>query len=299
MMRLQSISEIHELLGGGPPRHPLISVIDLSKIGLGEEALNQSLVIDLYSITLKTRLSAPMKYGREYFDFDTGTLLCAEPGQVFVAENAFEKGDLEGWVLYFHPDLLIKHKLYSGIRNYGFFAYEINEALHLSNAEKDSLSDIVSKIELELSQNIDEFSQDIQLANIDLLLKYIDRYFNRQFLTRKHLNQQILDKVNHILDQYYSGTQAEILGLPSVHYLAERVFLSPNYMSDLLKKETGLGAQEIIHNYILKLAKYRLLNSQSTIAEISHTLGFEYQQYFSRMFKHHVGLTPKEFRNAH
>ena len=284
LINIRSVSELHKAMGFSSPKHPLVTVLDMAELKMGKEMLNQRIAIDLYSVTLKTKFGSPFKYGREYFDFDCGTLFAMEPGQTFLSEDGYEKGDIEGWSLYFHPDFLLRHPLAKSIRNYGYFSYEVKEALHLSDDEISSLSEIIQKIRRELNQNIDDFSQDIQLANIDLLLKYVDRYFNRQFITRKHVNQEVLQKVNEVLDKYYEQDSVEERGLPSVNTVAEQVFLSPKYMSDLLKKETGFSAQETIHQYILKLAKQRLLSTNESIAEISYGLGFEYPQYFSRMF---------------
>lgn len=296
---VKSVIELHKLMGYGAPQHPLLTVLDLSKLTMGKELTQQRIAVDMYSVTLKTKYCSPFKYGREYFDFDGGTLFAMEPGQVFASEESYEQGDLEGWALYFHPDFLLRHKLMTDVRGYGYFSYNVKEALHLSESEIASLDEIIQKIQIELIQNIDDFSQGIQLANIDLLLKYVDRYFNRQFITRKHANQEVLTKVNEVLDTYFEKDNIGEYGLPSVNFVAEQVFLSPKYLSDLLKKETGHSAQETIHHYILKLAKHRLLSTNDTVAEISYSLGFEYPQYFSRMFKNNTGMTPKEFRGAH
>lgn len=299
ILNLTSLGELHKVMGVGSCRHPLLTIIDLSKVNMDESLKNRRITMNFYSITLKLKQCAAFKYGRGHFDFDGGSLIAMEPFQVISSDNAYQAGELEGWALYFHPDFLLGHQLHADIKKYGYFAYDVDEALHLSEIEISSVGEIIKKIEAELDQNMDDFSHDIQLANIDLLLKYVDRYFNRQFITRKVVHQEILAKVSDALHRYYVEERFIDLGLPTVNYLAEQVFLSPKYLSDLLKKETGMGAQETIHNYLLDLAKQKLLSTNYTVSEISYSLGFEYPQYFSRMFKNNTGLTPKQFRYGH
>lgn len=298
IMRFSSISDLQGTLGLDGVKHPLLAVVDLSKSYVPEAMINQRIAIDLYSISIKTKSKTLFQYGRKHYDFSKGSLIAIEPGQVISIDQAYEKGDIEGIALYFHPDLLAGSALQQLIKSYGFFSYDLHEALHLSDDEDLALRDIFSKIEKELNQNIDDFSLDIQVANIDLLLKYINRYFNRQFITRKHKNVEIVTKLNQQLDDYFSSELAMSEGLPSVKLLAEKINLSPNYMSDLLKKETGMNTQDLIHQHVIERSKYSLLNSNRSIAQISYQLGFEYPQYFSRLFKKKTGMTPAQYRES-
>ena len=293
---IHSIADLNQLLGGASARHPLLEVIDLSQTAMDESLEHQAIHSALYSITIKTKSNTPFRYGRQYYDFTNGTLIAMEPGQTFSVEKAHQRGDLAGLALYFHPDFLLGSPLHQQIQQYGYFAYDINEALHLSEQEQRSLMDILRKIEQELEQNMDDFSQQIQQANLELLLKYINRYFNRQFITRKHNNHMLVTQAKQVLQHYFQQQHAKEQGLPSVSYLAEKLHLSANYLSDLLKKETGTGAQELIHQQVIELAKYQLLNSESNVSQIAFELGFDYPQYFSRLFKQKTGLTPAQFR---
>lgn len=299
LIAIDSISQIHKLFGLAPPTHPLISIVDLSQIQVRNPLVNKRLAIGLYSLTLKTKFAAPFLYGREYFDFDSGTLFACAPGQVIMSEMEYQAGDIEGWALYIHPDFLLGTSLADSLIQYGFFDYDIKEALHVSDTEKQTLFTVVSQLGEELGKNIDEFSHPILIASIALLMTHVDRFFHRQFITRKPANRQIVEQVRAALEAYYAKPAADISGLPTVNEIANQVFLSPKYMSDLLKNETGYGAQDTIHHYILNLAKHRLLQSQDSVTQVGLSLGFEYSQYFSRMFKKHVGLTPSEFRKRH
>lgn len=296
IIRLSSIADLRDSLGSASVKHPLLAVVDLSESYIPEQMINQRLAIDLYSISIKTKSISLFQYGRKHYDFSKGSLIAMGPGQVISVDQVYEKGDIEGIALYFHPDLLAGSHLQQSIKSYGFFSYDLHEALHLSDDEDLALREIFSKIEKELNQNIDDFSLDIQVANIDLLLKYINRYFNRQFITRQHKNVEIITKLNQELDNYFSSELMITDGLPSVRFLAEKLHLSPNYMSDLLKKETGMKTQDLIHQHVIERSKYSLLNSNSSIAQISYQLGFEYPQYFSRLFKKKTGMTPAKYR---
>lgn len=296
VVEFNSIEALTKSLGGKCIRHPMIELFDLSESEIAESNVNKRVVSSLYSITIKTKTSVPFRYGRKICDFSTGTVFGFAPEQAVSIEYGHKKGDVEGFALYFHPDFLLGTNLYNSIKNYGFFSYDINEALHLSKAEQDSLKEILDKIDQELNQNIDDFSKDILVANIGLLLSYINRYFNRQFITRKHENQAIVDRVKQAIDDYLIKQLQTDNGLPAVEYLARELFLSPGYLSDLLKKEVGKTAQEFIHISLLDKAKQALLASDKSVAEIAFSLGFDYPQYFSRLFKQKVGLSPVAYR---
>jgi AraC-like DNA-binding protein len=293
---VETISELNKLLNQDKPKHPLVSVVDFSKVeSFGEN--NVKTTLGFYSIMLKDHLCGKLKYGREYYDFVEGTLVCIAPNQVASIDNeGDQQNKVSGWGLFFHPDLIRGTSLGSKMKDYSFFSYEVNEALHLSDKEKQTLNDCIAKIENELSQNIDQHSQNLIVSNIELLLNYCTRYYDRQFITRGNGNKDILIKFETILANYFNSDKLKSNGLPTVKYCAEQLFLSPNYLSDLLKKETGKNAQDQIHYYLIEEAKNNLLNTNATVSEIAYNLGFEYPQYFSKLFKSKTGTTPAEYR---
>jgi AraC-like DNA-binding protein len=297
IIRIETISDLSKALHQPAPKHPLVAVIDFSKVdSYGEE--NARITSDLYCVMLKNHCHNKMKYGREYYDFQEGTLLCIAPKQVITIENQEKKEEeVVGWGLFFHPDLIRGTSLGKKIKDYTFFSYEVNEALHLSDAEKQTLRDCIVKIENEIAQNIDQHSQTLIVSNIELFLNYCSRYYDRQFITRKNSNHSILSKFEKVLSEYFGSVNIKAEGLPSVKFCADKLNLSPNYLSDLLKRETGMNAQEHIHHHIIEEAKNSLLNSNATISEIAYELGFGYPQYFSKLFKTKTGITPVEFRS--
>lgn len=288
---------MHKMLPHTSAKHPLVTVVDFSKY---EEQFNSGIKITLgfYSVMFKNFCANKMKYGQQPYDFDDGSLICMAPQQVIALDEPVKKKvDIRGWGLFFHPDLVRGTSLGRKIKDYSFFSYNANEALHLSDKEKQNLSEIVQKIDSELSENIDKHSQTLITSNIELLLNYCERYYDRQFITRKAANSDILSKVEDALTKYFQSPDLSEKGLPTVKYLADLVFLSPNYLSDMLKKETGMNAQDRIHYYLIEEAKNLLLSSEKTVGELAFSLGFEYPQYFSRLFKSKTGMTPLEFRN--
>lgn len=297
IIHIKNISQLHEFLQQPKPLHPLVGIIDFSKVAAFEEnAIKIS--SGFYSMMFKNHCHNKLKYGREYFDFQEGTLICIAPNQVASIENDDkEKGEVVGWGLFFHPDLIKGTSLGLKIKDYTFFSYEMNEALHLSEKEKHTLRDCIEKIETELVQNIDTHSQTLIVSNIELLLNYCSRYYDRQFITRKNTNTSILSKFENVLTHYFNPDNIKKNGLPTVKHCAETLCLSPNYLSDLLKRETGKNAQDHIHYYIIELAKNSLLSSDLSVSEIAYELGFEYPQYFSKLFKTKTGMSPAEFRN--
>ncbi|MDP4812156.1 MAG: helix-turn-helix transcriptional regulator [Saprospiraceae bacterium] len=299
IIRLESISQLNALFQQTAPKHPLISVVDFSKIEKHEKVEEIKLTCGFYSVMFKNHCANKLKYGKEYYDFQEGTLMCIAPNQILTIENDAnsENADIVGWGLFFHPDLIRGTSLGNKIKEYTFFSYEINEALHLSDKEKQTLWDCVDKLENELSENIDLHSQTLITSNIELLLNYCARYYDRQFITRKKVNTNLLTKFETILNSYFNSNDQQYKKLPSVKYFAELLFLSPNYLSDLLKKETGKTAQEYLHYYLIEEAKNNLLNTNDPINEIAFNLGFEYPQYFSKLFKSKTGMTPIAYRN--
>lgn len=296
IIHLKTISEINKFVQT-KTQHPLVSVVDFSA---SNEYLEEGIRVsaDFYTIMFKNYCSNQMKYGRQSIDFQDGNLICIAPKQLITLDNEIEKReDTMGWGLFFHPDLLYGTALGSKMNDYTFFSYEISEALHLSEKEKQTLYDCIRKIETELHENIDQHSQNLIVTNIELLLNYCLRYYGRQFITRRGINSNTISHVENLLKEYFRSDQIKEKGLPTVKDLAEAVHLSPNYLSDLLKKETGMNAQDHIHYYLIKEAKNILLNTDFSIGEVAFSLGFEYPQYFSKLFKQKTGHTPVEYRN--
>ena len=294
---VETISEMHKMLPQSTVKHPLVSVVDFSNY---KEQFNSGMKITLgfYSVMFKNFCVNKMKYGQQPYDFQEGSLICIAPRQIISLDEPLRKEvDVKGWGLFFHPDLIRGTSLSKTIKDYSFFAYETNEALHLSDKEKEVLYTIVQKIDAELLENIDKHSQTLIVSNIELLLNYCTRYYDRQFITRKHVNKDILVRIEKELQEYIQSPLLREKGLPTVKLLADNVNLSANYLSDLLKRETGMNAQDRIHYYLIEEAKNLLLSSDKTVSQLAFSLGFEYPQYFSRLFKLKTGMTPLEFRN--
>ena len=295
LIHLKSIADLSRLLNEND-FHPLVAVLDFSKTKdhIEEET---RITTDFYSVMFKNYCKSALTYGRKTIDFNEGSLICMAPNQVITIDTEIEpRENPMGWGLFFHPDLIRNTSLNAKMKDYSFFSYEIAEALHLSEKEKQLLLECIVKIQTELKENIDDYSQTIIVSTIELLLNYCNRFYGRQFITRKATNRDILEKVEVLLKEYFSNKRVSF-GLPTVKYLADAVNLSPGYLGDLLKKETGLNAQEHIHHFIIEAAKNILLYSNQSISEIAFQLGFEYPQYFSRLFKQKTGTTPLEFRN--
>ena len=296
IIHIKSISEINNFVQS-KTKHPLVAVVDFSKL---DEQMEEGTRIscDFYSIMFKNYCANNLRYGRQLYDFQEGSLICIAPKQVLTMDSEIEKKeDMMGWGLFFHPDLLRGTPLGNKMNDYTFFSYETSEALHLSDKEKQILFDCVQKIETELQENIDSHSQNLIVTNIELLLNYCSRYYGRQFITRKSTNSNIVSQVENLLKTYFKTDKLKKTGLPTVKYLADNVHLSASYLSDLLKKETGMNAQDHIHYYLIEEAKNILLNTDNSVGEIAYSLGFEYPQYFSKLFKQKTGQTPIEYRN--
>ncbi len=296
---INTISQIHQALGLNKPKHPLVSVIRPQDIKTSTEFRDVKIVLNLYHIALKREGFGTLRYGRNSYDYQEGTLIFIAPGQTLEYENeepAFE--ETIGWSLVFHPDLIRKSDLAKKIDSYGFFDYASNEALHLSDDERITIEELLDKIIKEYSQNLDRHSQNLINSNIELLLDYCLRYYDRQFYTRTDLNQDVISKFERLLKAYYKASKEIKLGIPNLSYCAKELNLSPNYLSDLLKKETGKSAQEHIHLFVVEKAKSQLLNSKNSISEIAYALGFEYPQHFSTLFKSKTGFSPREYRRS-
>ncbi|MCF0049343.1 helix-turn-helix domain-containing protein [Dyadobacter sp. LJ53] len=278
-------------------RHPLIAIIDFSQVGEGVIE-DTKLSADFYTLIFKNYNRNHVRYGRKLVDFTNGSLICLSPHQVLEMDDESEgSSEMVGWGLSFHPDLIRGTPLNDKMKSYSFFSYEVSEALHLSEKEKQILTDCVQKIEAELHENIDVHSQSILVSGIEMLLNYCSRFYGRQFITRKTSNNTVIVQVEKLLNEYFRLGDLSERGLPTVRYLAEQVNLSPNYLSDLLKKETGKNAQDHIHYHLIEEAKNILLSSSRSVGEIAYGLGFEYPQYFNKLFKQKTGKTPVAFRN--
>lgn len=278
--------------------HPLVSIIDFSKANPRTWGGEKSVRINygLYCIFLKDVKCGDLKYGRNYYDYQEGTLVFVAPGQVMEIENDGKVYQPKGHALVFHPDLIHGTSLSRSIHEYSFFSYNANEALHLSERERQVVLDCFSKIEFELQQNIDKHSKKLIASNIELFLNYCERFYDRQFITRDNVNKGILEKFEELLNDYFVSDKPQILGLPSVSYFADKLHLSPNYFGDLIKKETGKSAKEYIQNQIIDIAKNKTFDANKTVNEIAYELGFKYPQHFTRLFKTVTGFTPNEYR---
>ena len=297
VIHLHTIADLSKLFNLGHNQHPLVTVLDFSKVTEQVEQ-NSKITTDFYSIMFKNYCKNHIKYGRKTIDFQDGNLMCIAPNQTIEIDNEIEeREDKMGWGLFFHPDLIRSTTLNQKIKEYSFFQYEVSEALHLSDKEKNILLECVQKIQTELQENIDVHSQYIIVSTIELLLNYCSRFYGRQLITRSQNNKSIISQIENLLTQYFADNKINEQGLPTVKYLANKVHLSPSYLSDLLKKETGKNAQEHIHFYLIEEAKNILLNSEKNINEIAFDLGFEYPQYFNKLFKKKTGKTPMEYRN--
>lgn len=299
IIHIKSISQVHQILGLDGPQHPLVTVLrnndKLSEFSSGDYKFS----IDLYIINLKSGMEGSCVYGRSNYDYQEGTIVFMAPGQTIKVDPSGEIPDLDkSWILLFHPDLIRKSELGNKIDSYSFFNYEVNEALHISEDEKKFLNQIITNIEREYSQNIDKHSQELIVSNIKMVLDYCVRYYDRQFYTRTNLNKDLVGKFQSVLKNYYRSKLPIEIGLPTVKYLGKELGISPYYLSDLLKKETGRNTLEHIHFYIIDLAKTTLLNSKKSVSEIAYELGFEYPQHFSKLFKNKTGLSPGEYRNV-
>lgn len=297
IIRIKSISDVHQFLGLEKPLHPLVSVIEIDDKITNFDYGDAKYTFDFYQISLKQGFSGSMNYGRNSYDFDDGTLTFIKPNQTIQVETQEEIKDSSGWTLLFHPDLIRKSELGHTIDQYSFFNYDLNEALHLSPKERASITELTVKIQEEYNQNIDKHSQDLIIANIEMLLKYCKRFYDRQFYTRTNLNKDILYEFNQILKNYYNSHDADIGGVLTVRYCAEKLNLSVNYLGDLLKSETGRSAKDHINNYVIEKAKTRLLSTNRSISEIAYGLGFEYPQGLNKIFKAKVGVSPSAYRN--
>ncbi len=298
-LEINSVRQIHEILGLTSPRHPLVSFLKTKDSKPVIDLTGLKMVNNLFQIMLKNKGCGNMICGKNSYDYEEGTLIFTSPGQVTLFEGELKEDNAnnDGWMLVFHPDLIRKSSLADKIHKYSYFNYDVNEALHLSDQERKTIEDLLDKIVIEYSQNLDKHSQKLIISNIELLLDYCTRYYDRQFYTRTNLHSDVVSKFEKLLKHYYLKEKAFEFGIPNVRFFAKEINLSSNYLSDLLKKETGKTAQEHIHLFIIDKAKNTLLNSSNSISEIGYSLGFEYPQHFSNLFKSKTGFSPSEYRN--
>ena len=293
IIQLDSIDAYNKLYGL-PTLHPLVTVVDLTKATSTVNHVKMN--YGVYALFLKQAANCTLKYGRQYYDYQEGTIVCFAPGQLIGVDAEKDEIKKEVYGLIFHPDLIHGTALGQNISKYTYFSYEQNEALHLSEQEKTIVMDCLHKIQLEMEFPVDRHSKELLSVNIELLLDYCLRFYDRQFHTREKVNSDILRKFEQHLNEYFRNGESQKNGLPSVRFFAEKAYLSPGYFGDLIKKETGKTAQEYIQSKIIDLSKQYLLGTQQSIGEIAYSLGFQYPQHFSRLFKRYVGCTPNEFR---
>jgi len=298
--QFNSLSEAHRLMGLPMPKHPLLSIID------GCQSSNVRMpsgthVLHFYKISYKPKLSGKLRYGQSHYDFDGGGLLFAAPGQVigpYEDGEATEPEPLAMFTLLIHPDFLWGHPLAKKIKQYGFFSYATNEALHLSDEEKETLIAIFKMVQTELDNRIDDLSQKVILSQIELLLNYADRFYKRQFITRNAAHSDLLQKLEAILEAHFNEAETSAKSVPTVHQLADHLNISPSYLSDMLRVATGLNAQQHIHEKLVAKAKEMLSTTQLSVSEVAYVLGFEHPQSFSKLFRKKVLQSPLEFRRT-
>jgi AraC family transcriptional regulator, transcriptional activator of pobA len=293
MIHFKTISELDKADGFPPPENPLLSLNTITNCCNGLK--NIEITCDFYIICLKKLKSGVLLYGKTKYDHDRGSMFFMKPGQTFTVQDVKLKD--KGFAIHLHPDFLMGHPIFEDIKKYGYFDYEIHEALHLSPREEEIMWSLFHKMESEYHNNPDEFSKSIILSHLDSILKYAQRFYKRQFIDRKPLSGITVTKFNKSLNEYFEKGEAGGKGLPTVNYIASQLNLSPKYLSDLLKQETGKTALELIHLYMISEAKNLLVDGERSIAEIAYHLGFENPPYFSRLFKKETGISPKEYIN--
>jgi AraC family transcriptional activator of pobA len=293
IVKLENVAQ-YNLMRGVETLHPLIMVLDLSK---AKPMPAKTFNFGLYAVYLKELNCGELKYGRNQYDYQEGTLVFIAPGQVLGIPSNIKTFEPKGWALLFHPDLIKGTSLGKHIQDYSFFSYDVNEALHLSDKERQVVLDCFAKIEYELQHAIDKHSKKLIASNIELFLNYCNRFYDRQFITRDNAHQGILERFENLLNNYFTSEKPAAIGLPSVAYCAGELNLSPNYFGDLVKKETGKSPQEYIQSKIIDVAKERIFDISKSVSEIAYELGFKYPQHFTRLFKQKVGVSPNEYRN--
>lgn len=292
ILKLDHVYQYNDLLSW-ETLHPLVSVIDFSKCPPMQRSRQ---IFGFYAIFLKDVKCGDLHYGRSFYDYQEGTLVFLAPGQVIGIENSTTTFQPKGRALVFHPDLIRGTALARAMKDYTFFSYEVSEALHLSEQERQVVIDCLNNVEVELRRGVDKHSKTLIVSNIELLLNYCIRFYDRQFITRENVNKDMLGKFESILNDYFESDKPQNIGLPSVQYCADQLHLSANYLGDLIKKETGKSAQEHIQLKLMDVAKERIFDTAKSVSEIAYELGFKYPQHFSRLFKKRMGCSPNEYR---
>jgi AraC family transcriptional regulator, transcriptional activator of pobA len=297
--RIKSISEFHRSRGLPKPQHPLISVVDYKDVKRPADISDVNWTLDFYQISLKRGINGKLKYGQLEYDFDEGLMFFISPNQVFrIGSDTNSTSSQSGWMLLIHPDFLWNTPLAKIIKQYDFFDYSVNEALFLSQKEENILHAIISNIKLEYNDNIDKFSQNIIISHIETLLNYSERFYERQFITRKISNHKILNRLEELLDDYLISDNLIAKGLPTVKFISDALNISPNYLSRLLKTLTGQSTQQIIHDKIIEKAKEKLSTTHLSVSEIAYELGFEHPQSFTKLFRNKTNQSPLAFRSS-
>ncbi len=294
---IKSIQEEHSFWGLPKPMHPLVSVFPYNENFKAQPTLPEHRTFSFYAVSIKKNYAGKLKYGQRYYDFDSGVMTFISPNQI-LSNKQDDLTPTDGVTLLFHPDFLAGYPLAKTINSYGFFSYEVNEALHLSEQEEKILENIFKNIEREYQSNIDKFSQDVIIAQIELLLQYCNRFYSRQFITRKIANDEILIRLENVLSDYFNNEKMLVSGLPSVQYIAQQLNLSSDYLSDMLRTITGQTTQQHIHDKLIDKAKELLSTTNLSVREIAYQLGFEYPQSFNKLFKKKTDISPSEFRQS-
>ena len=293
--KFDSLSEFHRVSGLPKPLHPLISFIDLDNTEVLLDKSFKSFMINAYQIAYKSNLCGKPAYGQHYYDFNEGGMIFIAPNQIIETPD----DDIgSGYIVLIHPDFFLTYPIAKKIKQYGFFSYATNEALHLSDKERTTIFSIFKIIDDELESKIDDFSQDVIISQIELLLTYAHRFYKRQFITRKAVTNNLLQQMEELLDSYFNSEKALNQGIPTVQFFAEQLNLSPGYLSDLLRSLTGQNAQQHIHRKIIEKAKELLSTSNLTVSEVAYQLGFEHRQSFSKLFKMKSKLSPLDFKQT-
>lgn len=295
LLKISSISELHQLLKLPKPLHPLMSLVDNTTMSINKELLNRNFVLNFYKISYKFSENGKMGYGQGYYDFNEGGMMFTSPNQILSTNDETE---YHGYTLLVHSDFIRNYPLGKNIKKYGFFSYDTNEALHLSDKEKTVIVGLLNNIGEELNHAIDEVSQDVIVSYIEVLLNYSNRFYKRQFITRKTVTSDLLSKMEYVLEDYFNQQKTLDKGLPTVEFLASALNLSPHYLSDMLRNITGQNAQQHIHEKLIEKAKEYLTTTNFSVAEVAYQLGFEHSQSFNKLFKKKTNTTPLSYKQS-
>ena len=291
-----SLSQLHKAMGQPAPSHPLVSIMNYGEAQFDPKDFEQGIILNFYKISFKTSFSGKLKYGQGFYDFEAGGMSFIAPGQLLKMQD--EEADYSGMTLHIHPDFLRPYPLNAAIRQYGYFSYSAAEALYLSEKEKSTILSIYRLIQDELCERIDKFSQDVIISQIEVLLNYANRFYDRQFLTRKAVNNDLLTRLEQQLEDYFNEDKSLLKGLPTVNDVAEKLNVTPRYLSDLLRNLVGLNTQQFIHEKVIEKAKQYLAKDELTIAEIAYHLGFEHPQSFNKLFKNKTLFSPSDYKKS-